>query len=41
MPQHSDYESEQAFSKLPDCGYSKKTAEAIWQWYHPSKKQQA
>jgi len=39
MPQHSDQESEQAFSKLPDCGYSKKTAEAIWQWYHPSEKQ--
>jgi hypothetical protein len=39
MPQQSEQKSEQAFIKLPDCGYSKKVAEAIWRWYHPSEKQ--
>ena len=39
MPQRSDQKSDQVFSKLPDCGYSKEVAKAIWQWYHPSEKQ--
>jgi hypothetical protein len=39
MPQQSSRKSDQAFSKLPDCGYSKVAAKAIWRWYHPFKKQ--
>ena len=40
MPQHSDQNSEYAFSKLKDYGYSKEAAEAIWRWYHPSEQLQ-
>jgi hypothetical protein len=36
MPQLSDQKSEQVFSKLPEFGYSKGVAEAIWRWYHPT-----
>jgi hypothetical protein len=38
MPQLSSQRSEQVFSKLSDYGYSEKVANAIWRWYHPSKK---
>jgi len=37
MPPQNDQKSEQVFRKLPDCGYSKEVAEAIWRWYHPDK----
>jgi hypothetical protein len=33
----SSYKSEKIFGKLTDHGYSEKVAEAVWQWYHPSK----
>jgi hypothetical protein len=38
MCNQSSLKSDEVFSKLPDCGYSKEVAEAIWRWYHPSKK---
>jgi len=29
---------EKVFDKLPDFGYSNKTAHLIWLWYHPTEK---
>ncbi len=41
MPKQNDQKSEQIFSKLSECGYSKKVAETIWLWYNPSEKVEA
>ena len=41
MPKQNDRKSEQVFSKLSDCGYSKKVAATIWLWYNPSEKSEA
>ena len=38
MTKQNDRKSEQVFSELSSCGYSKEVAKAIWRWYHPSKK---
>jgi len=36
MAQGSNQKSEHVFSKLTEFGYSKRVAEAIWRWYHPT-----
>ena len=38
MPQQISQKSTQVFTKLPDYGYSKEVATAVWRWYHPSRK---
>jgi hypothetical protein len=41
MKKKNEGKSEQLFSKLSVCGYSKEVAAAIWLWYNPSEKVEA
>jgi hypothetical protein len=38
MIEEASESAEKVFDKLPDLGYSDKTAYLIWLWYHPTEK---
>jgi hypothetical protein len=38
MAKQSNQKTDEVFNKLPNYGYSERTATLIWHWYHPSRK---